>query len=367
MKKVILGMSGGVDSSTAAVLLLEQGYDVIGVFMKNWEDTDEETGICSWKADYEDAKAVAEKIGVELHLVSFEVEYWERVFKNYFLEELKAGRTPNPDIFCNKEVKFKAFVDYCNEKFDYDYIATGHYARIQHFEDHSVMLRGLDNNKDQTYFLSQLSQKQISNVLFPVGHLEKPIVRQIAEEHGLVNARKKDSTGICFIGPKNYKTFLSNYVKFQPGEIINIENNKVMGTHQGLSFYTIGQAKGLGIGSDKDFHDKWFVVRKDIEKNILYIANGEENEYYKSTHLIGSELNFFNPMPDEFKCTAKFRYRQQDVEVTFTKLEDGQFKVSYDKRQKAVTPGQAVVFYDGEICLGGGLIDLVYNNNELVM
>ncbi|WP_103981526.1 tRNA 2-thiouridine(34) synthase MnmA [Helcococcus massiliensis] len=358
--KVIVGLSGGVDSSVAALLLKDQGYDVVGVFMKNWDDTDDQ-GFCTAEEDYKDAAAVAEQIGIPIYSINFEEEYYDRVF-SYFLDEYKKGRTPNPDIMCNKEIKFKAFLDFAKD-LGADYLATGHYARIRRNEDGSVeMLRGLDNNKDQTYFLSQLSQDQIKDVMFPVGELQKSEVRKIAEENNLATAKKKDSTGICFIGERNFNEFLSNYLPAQPGEMVDVETGKVMGKHHGLMYHTIGQRKGLGIGGDGE---AWFVCGKDLEKNQLLVCQGSTNELLYSNRLIAS--NFASSLKDfdkkEFEALAKFRYRQKDIPVKVKFLDDGNVEVSYD-HIKSVTPGQAAVFYDGEVCIGSAIIDEVYNGDK---
>jgi tRNA-uridine 2-sulfurtransferase len=362
MKKVVIGMSGGVDSSVAAILLKNEGYDVIGLFMRNWDSNlnndflgnpDLGSSICPQEQDYNDAKAVCDKIGIPLYRVDFIKEYWDFVF-TYFLDELKKGRTPNPDIMCNKYIKFDMFVKEA-KKLGADYIATGHYARLEN----GKLLRGVDTNKDQTYFLSQLSNKQLENVLFPVGSLQKDEVRKIAEQYNLITAKKKDSTGICFIGERNFKNFLRNYLPNQKGDVVDIKTNKKLGEHIGLMYYTIGQRKGLNIGGNED---KLFVVGKDLEKNILYVAMGEENDYLISDSALITNVNWIvDSKPN--KCTAKFRYRQKDNDVEVTYLEDGNILVKYEQGIKAVTPGQACVFYLGDECLGGGIIDQVFENN----
>ena len=362
MKKVVIGMSGGVDSSVAAILLQKQGYEVIGLFMRNWDSlADGElngpttaSGQCPQEEDYEDAKAVCEKIGISLHRKDFVKEYWDYVF-TYFLDELKKGRTPNPDIMCNKYIKFDMFEKEAR-KLGADYIATGHYARLQD----GKLLRGVDSNKDQTYFLSQVSSEHFKNVLFPIGDMEKSEVRKIAEEYDLITAKKKDSTGICFIGERNFKNFLKNYLPNQPGDVINIETNEVMGKHIGLMNYTIGQRKGINIGGTED---KMFVVGKDLEKNVLYICLGEDNDYLVSTSCIVDQMNYLvEELPRE--CTAKFRYRQKDVNVSIEKINDNEIVVKYPQGVKAVTPGQACVLYLDDVCLGGGIIKEVQKNNE---
>jgi tRNA-uridine 2-sulfurtransferase len=355
MKKVVIGMSGGVDSSVAAILLKKQGYDVIGLFMRNWDSTlnndflgnpDINDEICPQEQDYNDAKAVCDKLDIPLHRVNFVKEYWDYVF-TYFLDELKVGRTPNPDIMCNKYIKFDMFVKEA-KKLGADYIATGHYARIKD----GKLLRGIDQNKDQTYFLSQLSKDQLKNVLFPIGDLEKSEVRKIAEEYDLITARKKDSTGICFIGERNFKNFLKNYLPNIPGDIVDIDTNTIIGKHTGLMYYTIGQRKGLGIGGNTD---KLFVAKKDLDKNILYVALNENNDYLKSTSAILESVNWIGDNK-ETTCQAKFRYRQKDNPVTLEFIDDNHIKVYYPQGVNAVTPGQACVFYKDEQCLGGGII-----------
>lgn len=361
--RVVVGMSGGVDSSVTALVLKEQGYDVVGIFMKNWDDTDE-NGVCTATEDYKDVAKVAEQIGIPYYSVNFEKEYWDRVFE-YFLDEYKRGRTPNPDVMCNKEIKFKAFLDYAMDM-GADYVATGHYARVTRDENGVAhMLRGVDNNKDQTYFLSQLSQAQLAKTMFPLGHMEKSEVRAIAEKAGLATAKKKDSTGVCFIGEKNFKEFLSKYLPAKPGKMIT-ETGEVKGDHAGLMYYTIGQRQGLGIGgSAGDSQEPWFAIGKDLTTNTLYVGQGFHHPTLYSTHLEASQVHFTTEesKPTTFKCTAKFRYRQTDVGVTVTLDEDDQTKatVVFDEPVRAITPGQAVVFYDGEECLGGGIIDVAFN------
>lgn len=363
MKKVVIGMSGGVDSSVAAILLKKQGYDVIGLFMRNWDSSinndilgnpDLNSDICPQEKDYNDALKVCEKIGIPLHRIDFVKEYWDYVF-TYFLDELKRGRTPNPDIMCNKYIKFDMFAKEAR-KLGADYIATGHYARLKD----GKLLRGIDQNKDQTYFLSQLSSKQLENVLFPIGDLEKPEVRKIANEYDLITANKKDSTGICFIGERNFSKFLSNYLPNQTGDIVNIETNEVIGKHVGLMYYTIGQRKGLNIGGNSD---RIFVVGKNLDKNILYVAHGDDNKYLISDSCIVEMVNW-NADRNITECSAKFRYRQKDNDVKVKFLDDGNMLVSYEQGVKSVTPGQACAFYLGEECLGGGIIKEVRKNGE---
>ena len=363
MKTVVIGMSGGVDSSVAAIILKEQGYNVIGLFMRNWDSSinDDILGnpnlnneICPQEQDYNDALKVCEKIGIPLHRIDFVKEYWDYVF-TYFLDELKRGRTPNPDIMCNKYIKFDMFIKEA-KKLGADYIATGHYARIKD----GKLLRGIDDNKDQTYFLSQLSKKQLENVLFPIGDLEKSEVRRLANKYKLITADKKDSTGICFIGERNFKKFLENYLPNIPGDIINIETDEKVGNHIGLMYYTIGQRKGLNLGGNTD---RLFVVGKNLDKNILYVAIGDENNYLYTDSALIEQMNWISDNKPK-KCTAKFRYRQKDNEVEIKIIDDEHILVKYSKKVKAVTPGQACVLYNEEECIGGGIIKEVYNNGE---
>lgn len=359
--KVVVGISGGVDSSVAALLLKQQGYDVVGIFMKNWDETDE-NGVCTAEEDYKDAVAVANQIGIDYYSINFEKEYYDRVF-TYFLDEYKKGRTPNPDIMCNKEIKFKAFLDFAM-KLGADYVATGHYARIERSDDGVKLLRGLDNNKDQTYFLSQLTQDQIKNVMFPVGELQKKEVREIAKKYNLATADKKDSTGICFIGERNFNEFLSHYLPAKKGNIVDVDGN-IMGKHNGLMYHTIGQRRGLGIGGDGA---AWFVCGKNLETNELIVCQGEDNPLLYSNKLYASQfetsLNHLDR--NEFDCTAKFRYRQKDIKSHVKFIDDKHVEVTYDDT-KAVTPGQAAVFYDGEVCIGSAIIDEVYNGDKKLM
>ena len=360
MAKVVVGMSGGVDSSVAAILLKNQGYEVIGLFMRNWDSTinndflgnpNDLNDICPQEKDYNDALKVCEKIGIPLKRVDFVKEYWDYVF-TYFLDELKKGRTPNPDIMCNKYIKFDMFLKEAI-KLGADYIATGHYAKIKD----GKLYRGDDENKDQSYFLSQVTKKQFEKVLFPVGELNKTEVRKIAHEYDLITADKKDSTGICFIGERNFKKFLENYLPNNPGDIVNIDTNEVLGKHIGLMYYTVGQRRGLNIGGSKE---RLFVCKKDLEKNILYVAMGDENKYLLSYSAIIEEVNLLDELPK--KCTAKFRYRQKDNEVYTEILENGNVLVKYPQGIKAVTEGQACVFYNKDECLGGGIIKEVFKS-----
>ncbi|RST73912.1 tRNA 2-thiouridine(34) synthase MnmA [Siminovitchia acidinfaciens] len=357
--RVIIGMSGGVDSSVAALLLKEQGYDVIGIFMKNWDDTDE-FGVCTATEDYNDVIRVCNQIGIPYYAVNFEKQYWDKVF-TYFLDEYKAGRTPNPDVMCNKEIKFRAFLDHAI-KLGADYLATGHYARVDRNSGEVKMLRGVDENKDQTYFLNQLTQEQLQKVMFPIGGIDKKRVREIAKEAGLATAQKKDSTGICFIGERNFKEFLSGYLPAQKGNMETMDGKKV-GTHDGLMYYTIGQRHGLGIGGAGD---PWFVVGKNLERNVLYVEQGFNHPSLYSDSIRAIQVNWVSDKEKqpEFTCTAKFRYRQPDEEVTVKLLPGNEAEVVFARPVRAVTPGQAVVFYDGEVCLGGGTIDKIYRDGK---
>ena len=362
MKKVVVGISGGVDSSVAALLLKQQGYEVIGLFMRNWDTSvngdilgnpNLNNDICPQEQDYNDAKAVCDKLGIELHRIDFVKEYWDNVFE-YFLDELKKGRTPNPDIMCNKYIKFDYFIKEA-KRLGADYVATGHYAKM---ED-GYLKRSKDQNKDQTYFLSQLSHEQLENIIFPLGDIDKSDVRKLAEEYGLITAKKKDSTGICFIGERNFRGFLENYLPNQPGDIVNIDTNEVIGKHVGLMYYTLGQRRGIDVGGSDD---RMFVVGKNLEKNILYVAIGEDNPYLYSNSCIIDTVNF-NVDYRPTNCTAKFRYRAKDYPVTLEYLDNGEIMVNYDSI-KAVTPGQACVLYDGDKCIGGGIIKTVCKNQE---
>ncbi len=355
-QKVIVGMSGGVDSSVSAYLLQQQGYQVTGLFMKNWEEDDTEE-YCSASADLMDAQAVCDKLGIELLTVNFATEYWDHVF-SHFLAEYKAGRTPNPDILCNKEIKFKAFLDYAAEDLGADYIATGHYVRRRDINKQTQLLRGIDTNKDQSYFLYTLSAKQLAKSLFPIGELEKPQVRKIAEDLGLVTAKKKDSTGICFIGERKFRDFLSRYLPAQPGNIITTDG-LVLGQHQGLMYHTLGQRKGLGIGGLKEQSDEpWYVVDKDITNNTLIVVQGHNHPRLFSRGLIAQQLDWVDrqPLNEVIHCSIKTRYRQQDIGCTIYPKEDNEIRVEFDQPISAVTPGQSAVFYQQEVCLGGGVI-----------
>ena len=358
--KVIVGMSGDVDSSVSALLLQQQGYQVEGLFMKNWEE-DDGSEYCTAMTDLADAQAVCDKLGIHLHKANFAAEYWDNVFE-HFLHEYKNGRTPNPDILCNKEIKFKAFLDYAFT-LGSDYIAMGHYCRRVDRDGHSYLVKGVDNSKDQTYFLHAVSEQQIARTLFPVGDLEKTEVRRIAEEHGLITHNKKDSTGICFIGERRFKDFLQQYLPAQPG-VIETEDGKVIGEHSGLMYHTIGQRQGLGIGGLKNADEApWYVLDKDLERNVLIAGQGKDHPLLFSDSLTCSHIDWVSGKAPQMPCQlkAKVRYRQQDQDCTLTREASGDYRVIFDQPQRAVTPGQSVVFYDdlyGEnVCLGGGVIE----------
>ncbi|WP_372882071.1 tRNA 2-thiouridine(34) synthase MnmA [Psychromonas sp.] len=355
--KVIVGMSGGVDSSVSAYLLQQQGYQVEGLFMKNWEEDDNDE-YCAAAQDLQDAQAVCDKLGIPLHTINFAAEYWDNVFE-HFLAEYKAGRTPNPDIMCNKEIKFKAFLEFAAEDLGADYIATGHYVRRREIDGQVQLLRGLDNNKDQSYFLYAVGEKQIAKTLFPVGELEKPEVRRIAEEQDLITHNKKDSTGICFIGERKFTEFLQEYLPAQPGDIVT-PTGEVIGQHQGLMYHTLGQRKGLGIGGlQNSSEDPWYVVGKDMDNNRLLVAQGADHPTLFSYGLIAKQCDWVDRIPkkESFRCTVKTRYRQQDIPCTVKPLDDDTLEVIFDQPQAAVTPGQSAVFYNDEVCLGGAIIE----------
>lgn len=354
MKTVVIGMSGGVDSSVAAYLLKKEGYNVIGLFMRNWDSVinndylgnpNLDNDICPQEVDYNDAVEVCKKLDIPLHRVDFVKEYWDNVF-TYFLDELNKGRTPNPDVMCNKYIKFDAFFKKAKE-LGADYIATGHYARVID----GKLCKAVDDNKDQSYFLAYVDKNKFKEVLFPIGELTKPMVRKIAVELDLVTARKKDSTGICFIGERNFRNFLKNYLPNMPGDIVDIETKEVLGKHIGLMYYTLGQRRGLNLGGNELKH---YVCEKDLKNNILYVANGDENKYLFTTSALIEDFNFLtDDRPSQ--CNCKFRYRQKDVSVNVEYLEDNMIKVSYTN-VKAVTPGQFCVLYNNDVCLGGGII-----------
>lgn len=357
-KKVVVGMSGGVDSSVAALLLKQQGYDVIGLFMHNWEE-DNDLGHCTAEQDYEDVRRVATKLNIPYYSINFSKEYYEKVF-SYFLDEYSKGRTPNPDVLCNREIKFGPFLDFANS-IGADYIATGHYCGVDHTNGVHRLLKAVDTDKDQTYFLNQLNQKQLEKVLFPLADIKKTEVRKIAEENGLITASKKDSTGICFIGERNFKNFLKEYLPAKPG-LIKDEKGTIVGEHDGLMYYTLGQRRGLNIGGYKGgTGERWFVVKKDLTNNELIVTQGETDILF-SNGLVASGVNWIpqKPKAESFDCFAKFRYRQPEQKVNVT-IKDDLVIVKFYKKQRAITPGQYVVFYNEIECLGGGVIEEIIN------
>ncbi len=354
-KRVVIGMSGGVDSSVAALLLKQQGYDVVGLFMKNWEDDDTDE-YCSSKQDLIDAASVSDIIGIPLEAVNFSAEYKERVFSR-FLAEYKAGQTPNPDVLCNAEIKFKAFLDHAFE-LGADFIATGHYAQIRKFNGMYQLLKGEDGTKDQSYFLYRLNQKQLTNTLFPIGHLYKRDVRKVAQDYKLPNFSKKDSTGICFIGERPFRNFLSRYLPHEPGEI-RTQAGTIVGEHIGLMYYTIGQRQGLGIGGTKDGLDKpWFVIEKNMANNTLIVVQGHDHPKLFQPTLSASDLTWISGKAPHcgWVYSAKTRYRQTDAPCSIEEISKGKCKIEFAQPQWAVTPGQSVVVYESKVCLGGGII-----------
>jgi tRNA-specific 2-thiouridylase len=365
--RIIFGMSGGVDSSVTALLLQQQGYAVEGLFMKNW-DEDDGSEYCTAKADLADAQAVADKLGIKLHTANFASEYWDNVFE-HFLAEYKAGRTPNPDVLCNREIKFKVFLDYATV-LGADKIATGHYCRVRTFLDEhgnsrTALLKGLDPNKDQSYFLHAVTEAALARTVFPIGELEKPQVRALAEQHGLITAKKKDSTGICFIGERRFKDFLEQYLPAQPGVMETVEG-KTIGQHTGLMYYTIGQRQGLGIGGTKNgSEDPWYVAKKDLQRNVLIVAQGDHPALYE-TGLRASQCHWISGTPPASDVTlrCKIRYRQDDQACQMTVTASDSLTVTFPEPQRAVTPGQSIVFYQGDICLGGAIIENGYQTQH---
>jgi len=356
MARVMVGMSGGVDSSVAALLLKRQGHEVVGLFMKNWEDDDAD-GLCPAAADLEDARAAAKIIGIELEAVNFADQYWDRVFEN-FLAEYRAGRTPNPDVLCNSEIKFKAFLDYAL-RMGADCIATGHYAQVREFLGEFQLLKAEDGTKDQSYFLYRLGQAQLAKTLFPLGALYKREVRALAAAAGLPNHAKKDSTGICFIGERRFREFLARYLPKQPGEIRRRDDGRVVGRHAGLSYYTLGQREGLGIGGVRDASEEpWFVAAKDMDKNELLVVQGHDHPALLRDCLTAGQLSWISPRPPRthWVYAAKTRYRMPDAACDIEALEGERCEIAFAAPQWAVTPGQSVVLYESQVCLGGGII-----------
>lgn len=355
-KKVIIGMSGGVDSSVAA-LILKKKYQVEGLFMKNWEEDDNEY-YCQSSQDLSDAQEVCDKLDIKLHTINFSAEYWDNVFQ-YFLEEYQKGFTPNPDVLCNKKIKFDLFMDFSLEDLDADFIATGHYVRKLNLNHHNRLLRAIDKNKDQSYFLYTLSDKQLKNSIFPLGELTKKEVRRIANQYNLITSNKKDSTGICFIGKRKFRDFIVRYLPNKPGSIVNTNGN-IIGQHQGLMYHTIGQRKGLGIGGIRNGTSApWYVVDKDIKQNTLIVAQGYNNPYLMSKEMIVDQLHWYNLklLTKEIFCTVKTRYRQTDIPCIIIPTKDlTRITVKFMIPISSVTPGQSAVFYHGDICLGGGII-----------
>lgn len=357
-ERVVVGMSGGVDSAVAAALLKERGFDVVGLYMSNWKETDE-NGCCTGEQDWTDVRRICDKIGVPYYSVNFSEEYLERVFK-LFVDEYSRGRTPNPDVLCNREIKFGPFADFARE-LEADYIATGHYCRIKHENGRHYLLRAADENKDQTYFLNQVKEEQLRDVLFPLGGMIKGEVRELARKMEIPVAAKKDSTGVCFIGERNFRKFLSNYIPMRDGDIVT-RDGSVVGKHRGVYYYTLGQRRGLGIGGSAGGNgDRWFVLDKDIKNNRLIVSQGEEDELFKKS-LETEGFNFITEPPsDNFRCEARIKHRQPLQSATATVFrEKGEIKnvrLEFDVKQRAIAPGQYAVVYSGDICLGGGVIN----------
>lgn len=370
MKKVLVGLSGGVDSAVAAYLLKQQGYDVTCAFMRNWDSVANEDingnptlndPVCPQESDYNDAKSVADSLGLPLLRIDFIKEYWDDVFKT-FLEEYKKGRTPNPDILCNRYIKFDSFMKFAEEQ-GFDTVATGHYAKMKRSNGVSEICKADDRNKDQSYFLAEINRKVLDHVLFPLGEIDKPEVRRIAEELHLSIAKKKDSTGICFIGERNFRQFLSNYLPMKPGKIINVITKEVVGRHTGVMYYTIGQRKGLDIGGIGPF----FVVGKNVEKNELYVVDSEYQDLLYSDSCIVTGVNVLADRELPMDYTAKFRYRQADNDVHISWLDETTLKVDFPQKIRSITPGQEAVFYDGDVMIAGGKIEQIFKDGEDLM
>ncbi len=370
MKKVLVGLSGGVDSAVAAYLLKEQGYDVTCAFMRNWDSIANgdisgnptlDDGICTQEVDYKDAMDVANALGLPLLRIDFIKEYWDDVFST-FLTEYKAGRTPNPDILCNRYIKFDTFMQFAREQ-GFETVATGHYAKMGQENGHNIIVKADDRNKDQSYFLAEVNPEVLDHVMFPLGEIDKPRVREIAAELNLTIAKKKDSTGVCFIGERHFREFLSNYLPMKPGKIINIVNHQVVGEHQGVMYYTIGQRKGLDIGGIGPF----FVVGKNVVKNELYVTDAEHEEWLYSDSCLVTGVNVFARRNLPMDCHAKFRYRQADNDVNIDWVDDKTLIVRYPAGIRSVTPGQEAVFYDNDVMILGGKIENVYKNGQDLM
>ncbi len=357
-KRVVVGMSGGVDSAVAAALLKEQGFDVVGLYMSNWKETDN-SGCCTGEEDWSDVRRICDKIDIPYYSVDFSKQYMDNVFK-LFVEEYKKGRTPNPDVLCNREVKFGPFADFAREM-GADCIATGHYCRVRHEGDRHLLLRAKDDNKDQTYFLNQVSAHQLRDVIFPLGELTKPEVREYAQKFDIPVAAKKDSTGICFIGERNFRKFLSQYIPMKSGDIVTADG-KVVGRHDGVYFYTVGQRRGLGIGGSADGNgERWFVLDKDVEKNLLIVSQGEDGVLFKNA-LVTEGFNFINPVEQrEFACEVRIKHRQPLQKAVATVGENGDVQIVFEQKQRAIAAGQYAVVYVGDVCLGGGVINRAFD------
>lgn len=357
--RVVVGMSGGVDSAVAAALLIEQGFDVVGLYMSNWQEIDE-NGCCTGEEDWSDVRRICDRLDIPYYSVDFSKQYMDNVFK-MFVEEYKKGRTPNPDVLCNREVKFGPFADFARQM-GADHIATGHYCRVRHDGDRHYLLRAKDDNKDQTYFLNQVSAEQLRDVIFPLGDMTKPEVREAAKRLDIPVATKKDSTGICFIGERNFRQFLSKYIPMKEGDIVTLDG-KVVGRHNGVYFYTLGQRRGLGIGGSADGNgERWFILKKDVENNRLIVSQGEDGILYKDA-LVTEGFNFITPPPsDRFNCEVRIKHRQPLQKAMATILGNGDVQIVFEQKQRAIAEGQYAVIYVGDICLGGGVINRSFDN-----